>query len=63
MMKYSVYFEIYGKKLKAVVEAKSAEEAKYIVMGKIKWHKIEPESQVDFLKNIFNIDAKDNPKR
>jgi len=55
-MKFTVYFEIFGKKLKHTIEAASKEDAKYKIMGKIKWHKIEKESnEVDDLLNIFGM--------
>ncbi len=40
-MKHNVFFEIYGKKMKAVIEAKNAHEAKEAVKAKIIFHKIE----------------------
>jgi len=40
-MKFTVYFEIFGKKMRTIIEATSEEDAKYQVMGKIKWHKFE----------------------
>ena len=55
-MKYTVYFEIFGKKLKTTVEAENESQAKQAVARKIKFHKIEliPEAVsgsevVDFL--------------
>ncbi len=58
-MKYTVYFEIFGKKMKTTVEAKSEEDAKYLVMGKIVWHKVVAEKTgddvLDFLKNTFGM--------
>lgn len=38
---FDVYFEIYGKKLKTKVIAKSNEEAKQKIISKIIFHKIE----------------------
>lgn len=35
MNKYTVYFEIFGKKVRATVSANSEEEAKYLVSGQI----------------------------
>ena len=59
-MKYTVYFEIFGKKMKTTVEAKSEEDAKYKVMGKVVWHKVVPEKTsdddvLDFFKNTFGM--------
>jgi hypothetical protein len=54
MNEYIVYFEIYGKKMKVRIWANSEEDAKYKVMGKIRFHKVEPVSTVlDFLKDIM----------
>jgi len=41
MKSYFVYFEIYGKKIKAVVEAKSKKEAEQCVRDKISFLKVE----------------------
>ena len=59
-MKYTVYFEIFGKKMKTTVDAKSEEDAKYRIMGRIIWHKVVPEkigddSVIDFLKGTFGM--------
>lgn len=51
---YTVYFEIYGKKMKATIEANSEKEAKELIKNKIKFHKIE-DNNVDYLRSIFNI--------
>lgn len=37
---YIVYFELYGKKMQTIIKADNAEEAKYMIMGKIVFHKI-----------------------
>lgn len=63
-MLYTVYFEIFGKKMKTTVEAKSEEDAKYKVMGalmnKIVWGEITPEmpddnGMLDHLKDMFGM--------
>jgi hypothetical protein len=59
-MLYTVYFEIFGKKMKYTVLAKSEEDAKYQIMGKIIWHKVTTENMhesdiVDDLMNIFGM--------
>ena len=54
-MKYTIYFELFGKKMKTTIDAKSIEDAKQKVKDKILFHKIEPDENIDFLKNIFNI--------
>ena len=56
-MKYTVYFEIYGKKLKATVEASDEKDAKYVIMKKIIFHKVEEHltstnNGFDFLMDI-----------
>jgi len=53
-MKFDVYFEIYGKKMKARVDADSISDAKYRVIAKVKFHKVEEVKDVlDFFKDIF----------
>lgn len=37
MNKYEVKFEFYGRKMKTTIEAKSEDEVKYLIMGKIKF--------------------------
>ena len=59
-MLYTVYFEIFGKKMKYTVLAKSEEDAKYQIMGKIIWHKVTTENMhesdiVDDLMNMFGM--------
>lgn len=58
MKEFEVYFEIYGKKMKAVVEARDPQDARRIVQGKIVWHKVvevPPEDPVDHLKKMFGF--------
>jgi len=50
-MKYTIYFSIYGKKLKTTIEASSQKEAEYLLRGKIKIEKfvtIEESSEQKF---------------
>jgi len=59
-MLYTVYFEIFGKKLKYTVKADSEEDAKYKIMGKIIWHKVTTENMhesevVDRLMSMFGM--------
>ena len=58
-MLYTVYFEIFGKKMKYAVRATSEEDAKYQIMGKIIWHKVTTESMddgmLDSLKEMFGM--------
>ena len=48
---YTVYFEIYGKKMKAKIYAISEQEAISVVRGKLRIVKVD--SIVDKLKNMF----------
>jgi hypothetical protein len=52
--KYTVYFELFGKKMKTDVEARNEEHAKGIVKSKIIFHKVQL-NPLDFLKNMFGI--------
>jgi hypothetical protein len=52
-MKYTVYFEIGGKKMKTEVEADNEENAKYKIYGKIKFHKVELSNKSDDLFGVF----------
>lgn len=48
---YTVYFEIYGKKMKAKIQAHSEQDAINVVRGKLRIVKVE--SILDTLKNMF----------
>jgi len=50
-MKYTVYFELFGKKMKTEVEADNEQQARYAVLGKVIFHKIE---KSDMVKDVFN---------
>lgn len=58
-MKHTVFFEIFGKKMKVVVEAESIVDARCIVRERIKFHKIIPEPKQEkdnvgeFFENMF----------
>ena len=58
-MKHTVYFEMFGRKMKTTVTSDSVDEAKRIVASKIIFHKVVPEeifgdSEVfDRLMDIF----------
>lgn len=59
-MLYTVYFEIFGKKMKYTVRASSEEDAKYQIMGKIIWHKVTTENMynskgIDDLLGMFGM--------
>jgi len=55
MKTYNVYFEIFGKKMKVEIKAKSKLQAEEIVKSKIIFHKIEDTTIPDILKNIFKF--------
>jgi hypothetical protein len=55
MTKYNVFFEIFGKKMKATVNADSEEQAKYLISGQIiKKIKITEVQNADKEKELFN---------
>lgn len=55
-MKYDVYFELYGHKMKTTIEAKSVQDAEYLVRGKIIFHKVEMKDEIiDHFGNIFGF--------
>jgi uncharacterized lipoprotein YehR (DUF1307 family) len=63
--KYTVYFELYGKKMKTEVYAKDSVDAKKVIKDKIIFHKIEADNSNDIkdafdgfpdsFKNIFGL--------
>jgi len=58
MNNYDAYFEIFGKKLKTTILAKSITDAKQKVVAKIKWHKIakiETDTIVDDLMDMLGM--------
>jgi len=58
MRVFKVYFELYGKKMKAEINAKDADHAKRRIREKIVFHKvvdITPDNGDDFITNFFNI--------
>lgn len=62
-MIYKVYFQLYGKKFKAAIQANSPAEAREIVKNNIQFDKVvkmqdyvnENDPTVQHLKNIFGI--------
>ena len=55
-MEYTVWFEVYGKKMKTTVIADSESDAKRVILGKVKFHKIEKVDNVfEKIMNIFNM--------
>ena len=55
MKTYTIYFEIYDKKMKTTVEALNENDAKAKVKKKINFIKVVENDPLDFLKNIFGI--------
>jgi hypothetical protein len=53
MPKYTVYFELFTKKMKTEVIAANEHEAKEIIRNKIIFHKVENTN--DILNNLMNI--------
>ena len=60
-MKYRIYFEAFGKKLKTIVEANSEAEAMHSIRNQIEILKIEEvggyqeDEALNMLKNMFNM--------
>lgn len=55
-MKYEVFFEIFGKKMKTTIEANNPKDAEYLVRGKIIFHKVEiKDNAVNFLGDMFGF--------
>lgn len=48
MKNYTVYFEIYGKKMKTKVLAETKKDAKNQIRGKIKFHKVLKDEKDEF---------------
>lgn len=55
MRNFTVYFEIYGKKMKATVLAESEEKAKKSIQDKIIFHKVEKANE-EFNKSMDLMD-------
>ena len=57
---FTVYFEVFGKRMKTEVMAKDEAEARYLIMGKIIFHKIEERQQsgdevLNNLRDMFRM--------
>ena len=53
-MMYEVIFDVFGKKFRTKLEAKSDEEARYLILGKIKFEQITPiGSELGDILDIF----------
>lgn len=57
---FTVYFEVFGKRMKTEVLANDKEDARYLVLGKVIFHKIEENKQssdevVNNLKDMFGM--------
>lgn len=63
MNEYTIYFEIFGKKMKYICMAESESEAKQMLYSKIKFERIESEpitndsDEVDFIKQLLDIES------
>ena len=56
MKKYTIYFELFSKKIKTTVEAESEIAAKQKIVANIKWHKIfEEKSEQDKIKHLWEM--------
>lgn len=53
---YDVFFELYGKKMKATVMAESENEAKQIVISKLIFHKVEVKKNDAFNKAVNQME-------
>jgi hypothetical protein len=59
-MKYEVYFEFFGRKMRMEVDATSEQAAKNIITNKIMFHKVKlkkvsDDDVVNHLKNMFGM--------
>ena len=66
-MKYTVYFELFGKKMQTTVSANSVEEAKKVIHNKIVFHKVVEKEKntkeaVDSIMKLFNKTFKEFDK-
>jgi hypothetical protein len=60
MKNYTIYFEIYGKKMKTTVMAENEEKAKELVIRKIIFHKVEKSKDefneaIDMMDDMLNF--------
>ena len=55
MKEYTIYFEIFGKKMKTTIYADSEIEAKNKLKEKIIFYKIKENNPIDFLQNLFRM--------
>ena len=55
MKEYTIYFKIFGKKMKTTIYADSISEAKNKLKEKIIFHKIEENNPIDYLQKIFGM--------
>jgi hypothetical protein len=55
-MQFEVFFEIYGKKMKAVIDADNELQAKKKVSDKIIFHKVvKRDDFADYMKGVFDV--------
>ncbi len=57
---YTLYFEFYGRKMRATVYADSVEQAKEIIRQKIRFDKVVPSDEMDkdFFQELMNMVGK-----
>ena len=48
MAKYEVKFEFYGRNMKTTIEAKSEDEAKYLIMGRVNFISIKKKEDAKY---------------
>ena len=56
-MNFTVWFELFGKKMKVTIEAKDKVDARIKIRDSLRFHKIEREEDdvLDFLKDTFGM--------
>ena len=55
MKQYTIYFEIFGKKMKTTIQANSELDAKQKLKDKIVFHKVEEFDFIDSFRKIFGF--------
>jgi hypothetical protein len=55
MQTYTVYFELYGKKMKTDIVASSQAEAMQMIRDKVIFHKVQPRDYFSDICDILNI--------
>lgn len=57
MKNYNVYFELYGKKMKATILAENEQQAKQKILEKVMFHKVElkPKDEFNSIMDVFDM--------